>query len=241
MKILKVFLPFLFLFNAYLSAAAPITHAYLTERFFVYFPQYTEEERNAFMLGTLFPDIQYLGEVQRSHTHMETSLDEILNEPSPFMAGVKFHSYVDIVREDFVVHWGAYDQLAALVEPQSTKCLCTMLKFIEDEYTFYMADWDPWRDQILNIHPEEYNWGISPKTIRKWHNILFVTFSHPPSSLLFLVGLTGSGFFGLTSAELAYWGKMLRFTAYDESMRIYVSAMLEHFENLFRERLSHGP
>lgn len=228
--------------SSQLNAAAPVTHAYLTERFFIHFPHYSEEERRSFMLGTLFPDIQYLGEVQREHTHMAgVSLDDVLREPSAFMAGVKYHSYVDWVREEFVLKEHAYENLASLVEPQSIKAMCTMLKLIEDEHTYYMYTWDGWSDNLLFIDPEELNWQINPRTIRKWHNILYVTFSNAPSSLLFLVSLTGTGLFGLTTAELAYWGKMLRPTAHHRLMRNYVYAMLDHFEKRLQERAYHEP
>ena len=78
-----------------LHAAGPITHAFLAELFFKQFPKYDSEEQKAFRLGTLFPDVRYLGTIPREETHFpEMTLEEVLEETNPFLAGMKFHSYV---------------------------------------------------------------------------------------------------------------------------------------------------
>lgn len=229
------FMGLMLCYSGILSAAAPVTHAYLSERFFTYFSDYTEEEKRSFMLGTLFPDIQYLGEVSRHDTHWQhMSLEEVLEEPMPFMAGVKFHSYVDCVREEFVIDYQMYDKLAELVEHPQLQTLYLMLKLMEDEIVFEKQSWQEWFDSFQEIHEGELGRGISIPTIRKWHNLINVSLSNRPSAIIFLLNVANQGFLNISADEIAYWHKIYRSLVNSEVVQNYVEAMLEHFEEQFR-------
>ena len=81
--------------------AAPITHIALTEKIFNnIFHNYDKKE---FIIGTSFPDIRYLGTIDREKTHLSVNNLENINDKSSFISGMKFHALVDKVREDFLL------------------------------------------------------------------------------------------------------------------------------------------
>ena len=98
--ILSFFLSFCFLLNS----ALPVTHVYFTKMYFKYYPKYSAEEQKLFLIGTVFPDIRYMGDCDRGDTHWDTiSLKEVLEETDPFIAGMKFHSLRGELDSFFVV------------------------------------------------------------------------------------------------------------------------------------------
>jgi hypothetical protein len=209
-----------------LDGAGPLTHAYLTERFFEFFPKYNAESKKAFMVGTVFPDIRYLGEVCRDDTHYRTmSLEEILEEKSPFVAGVKFHSYVDLVREDFVTKQRIYDQLCEIKQEYRH----TFLKLVEDEIVYSLAEWSPCRDALMNIYPEELTWGMEKHTIRKWHLLLGSFFTISPSTILFLLSITNNAFLNMPPEIVVEYSKAFKSFTNNRDIQEYVHEMLEHF------------
>lgn len=152
-----------------LEAAAPVTHVYLTKRFFKAFPKYTKSEQNAFMVGTLFPDIRYLGEASRETTHFHgLSLHDVLSETDPFMAGVKFHSYVDEVREALLVEAKLYDKVREKV-PLHT---ATFIKIAEDEILYQESYLSDVLVALITMYPQEREFNISDETLSKWHKVL---------------------------------------------------------------------
>lgn len=212
-------------------AAGPIVHAYLTQRFFEHHPKYTKQEQQSFMLGTLFPDIQYLGGASRHETHCEhhVTLQEVLDEEAPFMAGMKFHSYVDWVREDFVREQKMYEQLGDIC-PEQQQIIFLKLKLMEDEVVFAAQDWREWCEVLQEIHSEELNWGVSLQTVRTWHNLLNVCFTNPPSTIIFLLSVTNISFLNIPSEAITQWSKVLKPTAQSSTIQRFVKAMLWHFE-----------
>lgn len=236
---MRKFVSFVFAFSILLTsqlpAAAPVMHAYLAERFFRHFPKYNKEEKHAFMVGTLFPDIRYLGKVMRDETHCEhVSLEEVIAEPSPFMAGLKFHSYVDWVREDFVIENEMYRLLGTLSEdPQ--EMLYLKLKLLEDEIVYPKRNWKEWVEALQEIHPEELNWGMELETIRKWHFLLTMCLTHPPSALIFLLTLANVSYLNIPAEQLAGWNEAFSYNLQDENVRDFGCAMLHHFEHTFEK------
>lgn len=81
--------------------AAPITHVVLTAKIFDNFFQ--DKVKKDFFIGTLFPDIRYLKVIDRDQTHFSNlSISDLKTEDS-FLAGMKFHSMIDVVREKFIL------------------------------------------------------------------------------------------------------------------------------------------
>lgn len=87
--------------------AGPITHLVLTQK--VYERFFSQKDRGAFVVGTSFPDIRYLGVIEREKTHRpRVTLKQVL-EAESFEAGVQFHVLVDVVRERFMKAYGMYE------------------------------------------------------------------------------------------------------------------------------------
>src|SRR5689334_19456227 len=84
--------------------AGPIMHVALGEYWLEQVcPQYTEEERKLFLLGSVFPDIRYLAQIDRSQTHKKNvHLRQVKATKSTFEQGILFHCYVDDYRKQWL-------------------------------------------------------------------------------------------------------------------------------------------
>lgn len=115
--------------------ANQITHIVLAEklsdRLFSIF------DREAFLIGTVFPDIRYLKVIERDKTHFKgLSFQDILDEKNSFIAGMKYHSLVDEVREKYMIENGVY----TFIPP--SKYITQALKIFEDEVLYQnVLDW----------------------------------------------------------------------------------------------------
>lgn len=153
--------------------AAPATHIVLAEKLHSrYFPN---KDKAPYIVGTSFPDVRYLGVIDREKTHYHgLSIKEIQSE-NPFNAGLKLHSLVDEIREDFVKHRKLYDLF-----PESQLCI-QAVKFFEDRVLYHkIPDWNKNLSYFENVFPEELEYGISDKDINKWHRLITEILSHEP-------------------------------------------------------------
>lgn len=155
--------------------ASPITHIVLADKVFDKF--FPDKNRKDFFIGTVFPDVRYLGCVKREETHLpQVSLKEIQNEKNSFMAGFKFHSLVDIINTKFI-YSGPF--------ANSYSKYYVAAGFIEEEL-FYdkISDWNEIIDFFDNILPEEKEFNINIKNIdiKKWHQIIQNSFCEVPNN-----------------------------------------------------------
>jgi hypothetical protein len=148
----KLFLFLLLLFNLVsVDAAAPVTHVLLAEKWIEYKEHYNKKEKRAFILGTLFPDIRYLGVVTRNKTHeFELTISDLEKKQSPFIKGKRLHAWVDETREALVVKWNIYSKLKSI---KDQKYKATFLKLLEDEILYTQRDWQNIRHYLLTIEP----------------------------------------------------------------------------------------
>src|SRR5690606_28508994 len=84
-------------------AAGPILHAYLGLRWIEkHGSDFSPHEKQAFILGTLFPDIRYLADISREKTHFDVkTLKQVKKGQNAFEQGMRFHSYVDRKRSQY--------------------------------------------------------------------------------------------------------------------------------------------
>lgn len=145
--------------------AAPTTHIVLAEKVWSKF--FGEKDRGKFMVGTSFPDIRYLGVIDRDKTHFEKiELSEIMSCKS-FEAGMKFHSLVDRIREKFVTDAGMYDLF--IDSPYKTQAM----KLFEDKLLAKkIGDRVVTAGYFKTIYDEERQYGIEEIQIIKWHEML---------------------------------------------------------------------
>lgn len=146
--------------------AAPIAHLFLAAQFLAALPPHFFHEKE-FMVGTSFPDIQYLQVIERAQTHFSgVTLQDILHEKNSFKAGMLFHSFVDEQREAFVVKNHFYEKIP------NFKFRSQALKFAEDEFLksyFDVLRYLPYFDEIID---EERHFQISDESIKNWHACL---------------------------------------------------------------------
>jgi hypothetical protein len=155
--------------------AAPVTHILLAHQVFKkYFA--TKNPRD-FYIGTSFPDIRYLGHIERQETHFaQPSLSELITLPA-FAAGLKFHSLVDLVREDFVRSRNAYSLV-----PESPY-LTQALKLFEDQVLYdRISTWPEIIKFFDDILPAETAYSVPLTDIQNWHRFLQAYLSYQPDS-----------------------------------------------------------
>ena len=149
--------------------AAPATHIVLAEK--VFNRIFEGRNEKLFMMGTSFPDIRYLGAVDRGRTHFDVSKIGDLDNLPDFIAGMKFHSLVDMVREKYVKDNGLYSLF-----PES-KFLTQCVKMLEDKILMTkFDDWDRVARYFDEVIIEEREFGIRVEDIEKWHGFLKALF-----------------------------------------------------------------
>ncbi|MEO8581748.1 MAG: hypothetical protein ABI425_04210 [Patescibacteria group bacterium] len=153
--------------------AAPATHIILADKIFEkYFQNTTKSD---FYIGTSFPDIRYLGVIDREKTHfIDLSIQALISLP-PFEAGLKFHSLVDKVREKFMRSQNVYSLV-----PESP-FITQALKFFEDEVLYEKRNnWNEIASYFGKVTNEESCFGIKTADIEKWHKFLQTYFTTKP-------------------------------------------------------------
>jgi hypothetical protein len=167
--------------------AAHITHAALAER--VYDKHFYKLNRRDFLIGALFPDIRYLGHVKREITHFEKiNFDHILAEKNSFLAGMLYHSFVDKIREEWMVGNGLYDLI-----PYEHRWM-QAVKLFEDRF-FYsdIPNWQIVEAYFKNILPDELKFGMSKDVIEQWHSVLVKYFMYQPTAASILTSTKEMG------------------------------------------------
>ncbi|MBI5139935.1 MAG: zinc dependent phospholipase C family protein [Candidatus Vogelbacteria bacterium] len=206
--------------------ANQITHIVLSERVAdELFPRFNRKD---FLIGTVFPDIRYLGVIPREKTHfVGLSLADVLAETNSFMAGMKYHSLVDTVREAYVVRNDIYNKIPA------SKFNTQALKTFEDEILYEkVSGWDKAAGYFNSVLPEEREFGIKEENLKKWHKILQDYFVPPLSdrSLRLMIS-------GIVSAEVAdeMMGLIVEMRG-NKSLRELVEKMHEKWGELLLEQ-----
>ncbi len=154
--------------------ATPITHVALTAKVFDKF--FPEKRKKDFFVGTCFPDIRNLKVIKREETHfLGLKITDLALEDS-FMAGLKFHSILDIYREKFIVENSTYDLC------NGSKYIIHSVKLFED-LMFYesIENWGEYIGYLDEVLPEQISMGIEKVDILKWHSILKQYFGQKPT------------------------------------------------------------
>lgn len=145
--------------------ASQITHIVLSEK--LKDDLFSKFNKKEFILGCIFPDIRYLKVIKREETHFkDLSIKDILTETDSFMAGMKYHSLTDEVREKYVLNAGLYDLF-----PES-KFKTQALKLYEDEILFSFIE--SREDLMFYLHeiiPKETH-VVSEEKVKIWHKLI---------------------------------------------------------------------
>lgn len=161
--------------------AGPVTHIILA---LLMLPLLPDIDKQAFILGTSFPDIRHMAGISREATHIEPiAWDDIINEPSAFRAGMLFHNLVDNVR---IVHLEpSFYDITKFDEysPLYINLFPLMQKTAEDAYLYNkLARWTEIRTYFDTIMQEELDFGVDETVLRRWHMMLQTYLAQEPTS-----------------------------------------------------------
>jgi hypothetical protein len=152
--------------------AAPATHIVLADK--VFNDYFAKKDKKKFFIGTSFPDIRYLGAIDRDKTHFRLSNVQDISKSDSFEAGIKFHSLVDNVGLDFMSRRKLYSYF-----PESEFQL-QAVKIFEDGVLYSKLDnWSLIRNFFEDVVDEEKKFGVASKDIERWHDLLRNYLSEP--------------------------------------------------------------
>jgi hypothetical protein len=226
---------FLCIFMVVMSSgfcAGPILHAFLAEKWVGKCEKYNDQQKEDFLLGTLFPDIRYLGVISREETHeTAVTLNELIQEKSAFIKGKKFHSFVDLMRANFAEKWDIHTEIKDIPREQRGM----FLKLIEDEILYSKQAWNSICKSLTDIHEEEKNYNIAEEDLSQWHALLSFYFSFPPSRILQQLSKRKMGYLTIPAENIVLWNKLLPTFTKNEKIRSYIKNLLAEFEETFEE------
>jgi hypothetical protein len=220
------------MFNAF--SAGPFMHIYLAQEWLKTRKSYNNYESQLFLLGTLFPDIRYLGNIERSKTHeYPVTLDMIRDCKDAFKAGALFHAFVDEVREDFVEHNCMYNMLKDAPESNKT----TLLKLIEDEIVYDRINSSDIIKLLQTVAGEErayaQNLNIKDSDLEIWHRYLISFFKAGSIKTVKGLCIERKSYLGVTVDTLEAWNGLLPLLVQDSGLRGKVQEMINLFITKF--------
>ncbi len=151
----------------------PATHVIIADQ--VYDKYFRQLYKQAFIIGTCFPDIRYPAKIKRNLTHFrEVTLQQIQGQES-FQAGVLFHSLTDRL-------WNTY------MREQDVYQYCKFnainhhaLKLLQDQVIYEnILDWKAFTKYFDTVLPQEQVFGINEQLLRSWHSSLANYMSKSP-------------------------------------------------------------
>lgn len=222
---------FLIFFSFFpLFGAGPVTHLYLAECYCIKQDIQDKKWIEDFIVGSLFPDIRYVSCLSREQTHLPiTKLDEIYHIENGFEAGMKFHAWVDQVREAFVLDTEIYSAILPLTE----KDRATLLKFIEEEILSDFYDGRKWSYLFDESLLEEQAFEVTIDEINYWHLIIQYNLNYRLSWLLWSCSYLKNETFGIPNTTLYNWSYLLPKLAQESLFQNHLRNLLEYFENCF--------
>lgn len=212
--------------------ASSLFHAVIAEKWLEAFEDYDEEQKRAFILGNLFPDIRYPAKMPRGATHdYGLTIEEIRKIENPFIKGMKVHSFVDEVRVEFLQK---NEILSLMKGVHGDKSL--LLKMLEDEILFSMRGEE--KSKVLcryleTIENEELSFGIPLEIVNDWHQQHIRYFSLGPRKFFSKLLSKGKKYGTIPEKDMLTSLEVFDRFAEDEAMKNYIFCILEEFENQF--------
>jgi hypothetical protein len=157
--------------------ASQITHVVLAKK--ISDDLFNKFDQAAFLIGTIFPDIQYLKVIEREKTHFKNlSFKNVLKEENSFVAGMKYHSLVDEIREKYMIEKGIYTLIP------SSRFVTQALKAYEDEVLYSNgSDWSIVITYLNTLLPEEIGLVEKVDKVKTWHSLMQEYFKKPPADI----------------------------------------------------------
>lgn len=234
-----------------MRAAAPVTHADLA-----YFwsdacgTSYRPGQLRSFVLGTLYPDIRFLFDFPRESTHpTDVSLNGILHEKSPFVAGARFHAWVDDLRESYMAmpnDEGVINKEGKVISRKKflegqldipARNRGAFLKYVEDEIYFPLRNWSQVAQDMENLAQVGHG-SEEQNAIRIWYRLIKGQFENPPSEFFRQLAEENKGYLGLVPSQLKDWAEKLPKYAQQPRFQEHAKNMRAFFKNKINDCLS---
>jgi hypothetical protein len=207
---------------SYLNASNPIGDVYFAKKFLNQYPVDNEEE---FYRGLLFPGIKELNDNIDLHQD-HVVLSEIVQESSPFTAGILFHSYLHNARAHFIAQYGP--DLPNVPRPNE------FLQLVENEILYHTAYFGSTARHFHQISQEELNWA-NEELIQQWHTLLINSLADSPryhiARLRFAPDPTP-----YTAEELNSWHRAFPLALQDPKLLEYVDQYRAFMEKKLLEK-----
>jgi len=230
---IKFFYLVFFLFpHLFAFTASPLFHAIIAEKWLAAFEDYNEEDKQAFFLGTLFPDIRYSAGLPRTATHEPGfTLEEIRAIQDPFLKGMRVHVFVDEEREIFFSKQKALHFYDAIPGDRVLH-----LKFLEDEILYSMREEVAplyISNYLQHIDKSELKFNIPLEILQNWHQLNKDYLSMRPSDALAKLIASHRGYANI-SVEITqvFYEVMCQFRENPQAVE-YVSSAIAEFDKIF--------
>lgn len=142
--------------------ASIITHIVQGKKIFDRLPRRMNWDE--FVIGTTFPDIRYLSNIDRDITHIYDTSEDKVPFTNSFEAGRYVHCLIDERRVVLLKQLGMFDMI------ENNYVNETALKLFEDVVLFEsFGDWNEVIKTFSKTLPEELEYVKNIKEIEKWH------------------------------------------------------------------------
>jgi len=221
---------FLFSFSSLFSASS-LFHVLIAEKWLQAFECYNEEEKRAFMVGTIFPDIRYIANIPREKTHeYHLTIQEIRETRDPFIKGMRVHAFVDETRENFlqsnpiVEEFRGYPGDAVL-----------FLKILEDEIVFSTYGKNlaaSLCSYLQTVEKGALGFSIPLSIIREWNAIQSQFLGCRPRDLFQKLAQSHERFSGFPEKTIIQVAAFLPKYSDKREIKRYVSSLVAEFDQL---------
>jgi len=221
---------FLSLLGCNLFAALPMTHIYIAEKWIEGFTSYNVKEKQAFMLGTLFPDVKILGVQPIKDPYKEpASLEMVYMLTNPFEAGKKLHIFLDRLRDELIDKWN----IRTLVGYLPQEHIDMFLGLLEDEILYKDQSANTVRQFLSAIYEDEILSGVPVEALIRWHRMLIQYLADRPREMLKKVAEAGEGYLDVSDNIVQQWNEALPLLAKNEKIQRYIKDLTREFEKEF--------
>jgi|GEM_PF-3109828 len=208
--------------------ATPVTYVYFGQKWADHFhEEYTEEDRAAFMMGVVFPDIRYLNiKMPREPNASDITKSLVLDEENPFEQGRLFHYFFLNFRDSVVEELSLFDKLTNA--PEDNRDLLLML--LEDHNYFDEIDRNGVKSYFQNVIEDEEYTGVPYHTLRTWHRIVTQYYGMSAFAIVRRLRQFDFGMFGASKETVAEWAREFPALLESDAFQVYVADLEAGFE-----------
>lgn len=207
---IKYTLFLLFVTFSTLSAYNPVGDAYFAKKFLQRYPYQNEEQTQEFYAGTFFPGITVFDPDMMWDTRFEhVTVFEILQEKSPFVAGMKFHNFLKDAREDLLEEHGLPDS--------------DFLQILVNEPLYHTDYFGDRASYFTKIWPEERLLEDKEEILKLWHTHLINTLADSPRYWAARARFLNDPSVPYTKQELKNWHISFPFALRNPQITAYIA------------------